>query len=82
MSFQMMQVSILSRLLSFIGHMDQQIESIAFRIAMDDGYELLFVNRQHRMHGFAKSVQKTAAFLAIDRGSYPWFGGKIVGSHG
>jgi hypothetical protein len=79
MSLQMVQVGILGRVLPLVRHMDQEIETIAVRIAVNDRHELLLVKRQYLMHRVAKGIQETSALLAIHDALCS---GQTAGSHG
>jgi hypothetical protein len=65
--FQVAQVGVFGFVLSLVRHVDQNVEAVAFRIAADYRLELLFVQHEQRLDGFAKSVQKIPAMDAKSR---------------
>ena len=58
----MLKVGILGLVLPFVGHVDEQVETMRFQIAGDDCQELLFMKEQQFLYGFAKHIQQTALF--------------------
>jgi hypothetical protein len=60
----MLKVGILGLVLLFVGHVDEQIETMRFQIAGDDRQELLFMKEQQFLYGFAKHIQQAPLFGA------------------
>jgi hypothetical protein len=48
--------------------MDQQIETIAIRIALRSSQELMFVKQYEFMNIGSKRFQETSTFLAVNKG--------------
>jgi hypothetical protein len=62
----MMKIRVFRILLSLDGLMNQEIEPGCIRIPLHDGFKLLFVELQDRLHRFAKLMQKHLRNFAID----------------
>jgi hypothetical protein len=60
----MLKVGVLGLLLPFVGHVDEQIETMRFQIAGDNRQELLFMKKQQFLYGFAEHVQQSSLFAA------------------
>ena len=68
MILQVLQIRILGPLLRLVRHMDQQIETIAIRIALRSSQELMFVKQYEFMNIGSKRFQETSTFLAVNKG--------------
>ena len=64
MLLHMTQIRVLGLLLLLVGHVDQQIESIAFRVAVDRGIKLLLVQFQQFFDSGSEILHQAAMLFA------------------
>jgi|SRR6266850_5874837 len=62
--FHMPEIGVLGILLFLVRHVDQQIESVALGITLDNRKKLLLMKLQQFRYGCAEIVQKPPVFLA------------------
>jgi hypothetical protein len=60
----MPQISVLGLLLPLVGHVDQQIESIAFRVTVNRGVKLLLVQFQQFFDSGSEILHQAAMLFA------------------
>src|SRR5437667_8272594 len=75
--FHMTKIGVFGQLLFLVGHVDQYIEAVTFRITIDDRQELLFVQLQKLLNGHTELIQETVVFLTAQtprrsRSFVPW----------
>jgi hypothetical protein len=71
--FQVAQVLILCPVFFLVRHVDQQVEAIAIGVDTDYRLELLFVQQEQFLDGFAKSVQKIPALATVCQAGFGVF---------